>query len=109
MDSDELENASPDPLEHAAPDAELAEAQLALGRPEPAADAEDESASVEEFESEAQDAAEAAESHELLEAGQPGVPLARDEFDLDERRRRGPSADGGDGDSGGELEEAKAP
>ena len=47
---------APDPIEHAAPDAELADAQLALGRPE-LADGEDLAgeAEAEELETEAQD------------------------------------------------------
>jgi preprotein translocase SecE subunit len=48
------EDEAPSPLEHAAPDAELAEAQLALGRPEftsdAPADAEDDDGALEDFE-----------------------------------------------------------
>ena len=52
------ENGAPDPLEHAMPDAELAEAQLAVGRPaEPEPDDE---ADEEEFELEVEESIEAA-------------------------------------------------
>ena len=50
------ENGAPDPLEHAMPDAELADAQLAVGRP---AEPEDE-ADEEEFELEVEESIEAA-------------------------------------------------
>ena len=57
------EQDAPDPIEHAAPDVELAEAHLALGRPELAEDAEAESEKdILEFETEAEEAAEAAEN-----------------------------------------------
>jgi preprotein translocase subunit SecE len=46
------ENGTPDPLEHAMPDAELADAQLAVGRPEPEPDDE---ADEEEFELEVEE------------------------------------------------------
>ncbi len=114
-----LEDATPDPLEHAAqPDdspaaqsgeagrragesgeAELAEAQLALGRPElaPEAGGEDEAESEDEFELEAEEAAEAFEDHRAASGlseslvGGGGRPV---------RRRRGASAGGDDGDGG---------
>jgi preprotein translocase subunit SecE len=53
------DDAAPDPIEHASPDVELAEAQLAVGRPE---NVEDSSASEAEFEREAEESAEAAEA-----------------------------------------------
>jgi preprotein translocase subunit SecE len=46
-------DASPDPIEHASPDVDLAEAQLALGRPELSANPEDATADEAEFELEA--------------------------------------------------------
>jgi preprotein translocase subunit SecE len=48
--------AAPDPIEHAAPDAELAEAQLALGRPDLPANPEDAAADEEELQLEAGEA-----------------------------------------------------
>ena len=54
------EDGAPAPIAHAAPDVELAEAQLAFGRPEPA----DEPAPV--------DALEAAEEPEAVDALEPG-------------------------------------
>ncbi len=55
---DPIEDA-PDPLEHATPDVDLAEAQLALGRPDLT---EENEADEAEFELEAENAAETAES-----------------------------------------------
>jgi preprotein translocase subunit SecE len=53
------DDGAPDPIEHAAPDAELAEAQLALGRPELSGESRSEHDDNEvEFESEAEDAYE---------------------------------------------------
>jgi len=46
-------DAAPDPIEHASPDVDLAEAQLALGRPELSANPEDAAADEAEFELEA--------------------------------------------------------
>jgi preprotein translocase SecE subunit len=57
----DLEDATPDPIEHAAPDVELAEAQLAVGRPEPEPD--EEPITEEELEAE-----EEREAEEDLEA-----------------------------------------
>jgi preprotein translocase subunit SecE len=114
VDSEELENASPEPLEHATPDSELAEAQLALGRPElaPEPGGEDEAESVEEFESEAEDAAEEFDLDEYGDSGAiesgPGEAIVGG-GGRPPRPRRGGSAGGGDGDSGSELEEAEAP
>jgi len=51
------ENGAPDPIEHAAPDVELADAQLAVGRPEPIG--ERDFADEAEFEAEAELEAEA--------------------------------------------------
>ncbi len=108
-DSDELETGAPEPLEHAAPDVELAEAQMAQGRPElePEPGGQDESESVDEFE---------------LEAYGDADPIGGVESDLGQalggggvrppRRQRGAPDDGGADDSsgfGGELEEAEAP
>jgi preprotein translocase subunit SecE len=115
--SDALESAAPEPLEHATPDAELAAAQMALGRPERELEAggEDEPESVDEFELEAEDAAEAFDLDEYedsdpVESG-PGEAIVGG-GGRPPRRRRGASGDGsGDdsGGSGGELEEAAAP
>jgi preprotein translocase SecE subunit len=105
-EADALENASPDPLEHATPDAELADAQLALGRPElvPEPGGEDESESIDEFESEADDAADAAELEEALGAGGSAGSV------VPPRRRRRSSADAdGDDDFDGDLVPAPAP
>jgi preprotein translocase subunit SecE len=56
------QDAAPDPIEHAAPDVELAEAQLALGRPDLSSEApEDRDEDELEFEREAEAAAEAAD------------------------------------------------
>ena len=60
------DDAAPDPIEHAAPDVELAEAQLALGRPE---NVEDSDASEAEFEREAEESAEAAEAAQAVDDG----------------------------------------
>jgi preprotein translocase SecE subunit len=54
------EAAAPEPIRHAAPDVELAEAQLALGRPELIADGEPEPDDEELFEEEAAEEARAA-------------------------------------------------
>jgi len=66
------EDGAPAPIAHAAPDVELAEAQLAFGRPEPA----DEPAPVDALEAaeepEAVDALEAAEEPEAVDALEPG-------------------------------------
>ncbi len=60
------DDAAPDPIEHAAPDVELAAAQMALGRPE---NVEDSDASEAEFEREAEESAEAAEATEAADDG----------------------------------------
>jgi len=74
------QEAAPDPIEHAAPDVELADAQLAIGRPELAEEAEaDADADVLEFEAEAEEAAEASENGggvEGAELAAPGGPTA---------------------------------
>jgi preprotein translocase subunit SecE len=103
-DSDALENDVPEPLEHATPDAELAEAQLALGRPElaPEPGGEDDTESIEEFELEAEDAAEFYEDEPHAPEALPGIG------GRPPRIRRGRSDDGAGG-SGGELEAAQAP
>jgi preprotein translocase SecE subunit len=73
-------DATPDPIEHASPDVELAEAQMALGRPE---NVEDSAASEAEFEREAEesiatDAAVAEESRatDAAVADQPRAATA---------------------------------
>ena len=81
------ENGAPDPLEHAMPDAELAEAQLAVGRP---AEPEDE-ADEEEFELEVE------ESIEDAGGGADGG------------RRGGTGYDGDAGGSGGGAGEVAVP
>jgi preprotein translocase subunit SecE len=72
------QEATPDPIEHAAPDVELAEAQLAMGRPELAEEAEAESEADElEFETEAEAAAAASENGGGVEGAElvaPGAP-----------------------------------
>ncbi len=64
------QDAAPDPIEHAAPDVELAEAQLALGRPE-LTEAEEAQAeeNAREFEEEAEEASEEASENGGGEAG----------------------------------------
>jgi preprotein translocase subunit SecE len=59
----DLEDATPDPIEHATPDVELAEAQLSVGRPEPEPDEEP----ITEEELEAEEEREAAEDFEAEE------------------------------------------
>jgi preprotein translocase SecE subunit len=107
LENDALENDAPDPLEHATPDAELAEAQLALGRPElaPEPGGEDDAESIEEFELEAEDAAEFYGDEPDADEPLPGIG------GRPPRIRRGGSDDGseGSGGSGDELEEAGAP
>jgi preprotein translocase subunit SecE len=109
---------APPPIEHATPDVELAEAQLALGRPELAGDqspAEIEALTeAEEQEEELQDYAGGSGIPGMF-PGQPQVVSAADELEEDEydeeaggggrggRRGRRASGDGGlgGGDSGG--------
>jgi preprotein translocase subunit SecE len=107
LDNDAPENDAPDPLEHAAPDAELAEAQLALGRPEfaPEPGGEDEEESIEEFELEAEDAAEFYEDQPDAQEALPGIGGRPPRI----RRGRSDDSSGDSGDSGGELEAAEAP
>jgi preprotein translocase SecE subunit len=63
------ENGAPDPIDHATPDVELAEAQLAYGRPaEPEPDDE---ADEEEFELEVEESIEDGTGHEAV-ASRPG-------------------------------------
>ncbi len=83
----ELEVETPGPLEHAAPDAELAEAQLALGRPDLARDSGGEGESEPES-----DDFDAGEDYEL-EADEGG----------DRGARNGGGGTGGSGDGGHEL------
>jgi preprotein translocase SecE subunit len=79
------ENGVPDPLEHATPDVELAESQLAIGRPgEPEPDDE---ADEEEFEREVE---------ESIEAGGGGRGRGRGGYDQD-------GGGGGGGAGGGEV------
>jgi preprotein translocase subunit SecE len=73
--------AAPDPIEHASPDVELAEAQLALGRPE-LSEPEDAAADEEEFEREveqesAPDEEEAHPSRSTAVAGRRPNPGSR--------------------------------
>ena len=78
-------DAAPEPIEHAAPDVELAEAQLALGRPE---HVEDSAASEAEFEREAEESvatdaavaeeAPAAPSSELATGAPSAAPAHRE-------------------------------
>jgi preprotein translocase subunit SecE len=117
-------SSAPPPIEHATPDVDLAEAQLALGRPELTGEqtpAEIEALTeAEEQEEELADYASAGGVPGLF-PGQPHVVAAPDEleeFEAEEdeldggsggggRRGRG---GGGDGDGeGGELEPASAP
>jgi preprotein translocase subunit SecE len=117
---------APPPMEHAAPDVELAEAQLALGRPDLAGDQtpDEIEALVEEEEREDELDTYAASGIPGLFPGQPHVESAADELEEfeDEPRpgagggrggRRGRRTDqdlGGDGgDGGGELAPASAP
>jgi preprotein translocase subunit SecE len=122
---------APTPIEHAAPDVDLAEAQLALGRPELTGEqtpAEIEALTeAEEREEELEDYASASGGVPGLFPGQPHVVTAPDELeefadeeeedDLDDgggrggSRGRGRGGDsGGDGDGvGGEVGPASAP
>ncbi len=70
-----IEDAAPDPIEHAAPDVELAEAQLAVGRPEPEEEPEpdEEPEAEEEFEDDELEPEEAADG---AGGGGPLVPTA---------------------------------
>jgi preprotein translocase subunit SecE len=61
---------APTPIRHAAPDVELAEAQMALGRPELA---EENDVDEEEFELEAEEAAEAADAEAAVDHGGGGA------------------------------------
>ena len=107
LENDALENDAPDPLEHATPDAELAEAQLAVGRPElaPEPGGEDDEESIEEFESEAEDAAEFYEDQPDAGDVLPGIGGRPPRL----RRGRSDDGSGGSAGSGGELEAAEAP
>jgi len=78
---------APDPIEHSAPDVELAEAQLALGRPELAG----EPGAPDEFE----DYEDEARENEL--------ELEREELESEEEEEAGFDGDGGEPPSGGEL------
>ena len=108
--------AAPPPIEHAAPDVELAEAQLALGRPELAGDLTPEEiealAEAEEQEEEELDyAGPSASAIPGLMPGSPHVVGAPDELEEPEfggaggrgrgRRRGGEDGFGGGGDGGG--------
>jgi preprotein translocase subunit SecE len=89
------EDGTPGPMRHAAPDVELAEAQMALGRPE-LADAEPELAEAEPV------FADAAEPESLDE---DQFEELEDEVDEDalEARRDGPTSGGPPSGGGGEL------
>ncbi len=99
------EDGAPGPIRHAAPDVELAEAQMALGRPE-LADAEPELAEAEpvledaaEPESLDEDEFETLEDEvdeDALDAGRPGPPS-------NGPAPGGPSSGGPPADGGGEL------
>jgi preprotein translocase SecE subunit len=89
----------PEPIAHASPDGELAEAQMALGRPEPGEEpSEEELEEFEELESEADSPA-------------PGVlpgRLAVETGPVDEAELEPESEEDEDEDRGGELEPAPA-
>ncbi|MGI8413055.1 MAG: preprotein translocase subunit SecE [Solirubrobacteraceae bacterium] len=86
VEAAEAEPSSPDPIEHATPGVELAEAQLAVGRPELADDPQLGAAELEDAEL----ASEAARDHD---DGDQSVP--RDEGDADLKPE--PSSGGGGG------------
>jgi preprotein translocase SecE subunit len=71
VDRNGSEDGAPEPLEHATPDAELAEAQLEVGRPDEVED-EDLRADIEEFEREAEEAAVTTKSVAVAEK-RPGI------------------------------------
>jgi preprotein translocase subunit SecE len=117
---------TPPPMEHAAPDVELAEAQLALGRPELAGDqTPDEIEALVEEEERVDELESYGSGIPGLFPGQPHVESAADEleeFEDEPRRgagggrggRRGRRTDqglggDGDGDGGGGLAPASAP
>ncbi len=69
---------APDPIEHASPDVELAEAQLALGRPDLAATPEEQQADDNELELEADEAASARDADGGTAVAAPaGTPAHR--------------------------------
>jgi preprotein translocase subunit SecE len=124
---DDHASTTPPPIEHATPDVDLAEAQLALGRPELTGDqSPQEIEALTEAEEREQELEDFANRVPGLFPGQPHVVSAPNELEefeqeseLDDsggrggRRGRGRGGDhGGDGDGaggGGELEPASAP